>query len=155
MSLFSPVIFIGLLILHVPPALLFGIIAVLGEGVPTLGPVLAATPPTVVMLLTDPIRALAVVVLFVVVQQVESNILVPIVMGNRLKVHPWGLIFMILVMGDLFGFVGIFLATPTAAILEVVYQEMAPKPGRDDPVPTSRRVTRVFGEIKGKIDDVV
>ncbi len=149
MAIVGGLVWIGLLILHVPQALLFGIIAALGEGIPNLGPVLSAIPPVAVMLFSDPTKALWVVALFVLVQQVENNLIVPLVMGNRLNVHPWALIFMILVMGELFGVVGVFLATPTAAILGVIYEELIPKPGREDTVPTTHRIARVIGGAGG------
>lgn len=140
----------GLAMLGVPHALLFGILAAMGELVPNLGPILSAVPPILLMLLTDPIRAVGVAIFFVIVQQVESHLLTPLVLGNRLEVHPWGLILMILVMGDLFGVLGVILATPTAAILGVIYDELLPKPGTEDSVPIIRRVERVLGGHTGR-----
>jgi predicted PurR-regulated permease PerM len=149
MAIVGGMVWIGLLILHVPQALLFGIIAAIGEGIPNLGPVLSAIPPIAVMLLTDPVKAVGVMVVFVIVQQLENNVIVPLVMGNRLNVHPWALIFMMLVMGDLFGLVGVFLATPTAAILGVIYDELIPKPGHHGDIPGSIRVGRSIGGVDG------
>ncbi|MBW3622252.1 MAG: AI-2E family transporter [Armatimonadetes bacterium] len=153
MAIVGSLVYAGLLVINVPNALLFGIIAAIGEGIPTLGPILSAIPPIIVLLLTDPMKALWVALLFVVVQQLENNLIVPTVMGNRLEVHPWGLIFMMLVMGELFGLIGIFLATPTTAILGVVYQELIPKPGKRDTVPATYRVARVVGGIEGDFND--
>lgn len=153
MAIVGILVWISLALLKVPNALLFGIIAAIGEGIPNIGPILSAIPPIAVMLLTDPMKAIGVLVVFLVVQQLENSIFVPMVMGNRLNVHPWGLIFMILVMGELFGVIGVFLATPTAAILGVIYEELIPKPGRSDSVPTHLRVGRVVGGSQGDMGD--
>jgi predicted PurR-regulated permease PerM len=141
---------IGLYFLHIPQALLFAIIAALGEGIPNIGPVISAVPPILATLLVDPPKALWVAALYVVIQQAENHLIVPFVMGARLNVHPWGLIFMILVMGKLFGVAGLFLATPTAAILGVLYAEFFPKPGRGDSLPIIQRIVRVIGGMNGQ-----
>jgi putative permease len=153
MGIVGLLVWIGLVILHVPQALLYGIIAAVGEGIPNLGPVLSAIPPVSVMLITDPAKAAWVVALFVLVQQVENNLIVPLVMGNRLNVHPWALIFMMLVMGELFGLLGVFLATPTTAILGVIYEEWIPKPGRAGDEPAIHRIGRIIGGRKGEASD--
>jgi predicted PurR-regulated permease PerM len=149
MAIVGFMVWMGLLVLRVPQALLFGIIAAVGEAIPNVGPVLSAIPPIAVLLLTDPVKAVGVVALFIIVQQLENNVIVPMVMGNRLNVHPWALIFMMLVMGDLFGLIGVFLATPTTAILGVIYDELIPKPGNASDVPSSLRVSRAIGGENG------
>ncbi len=68
---------IGLLIIGVKQAFLFGVIAGLLEAVPILGPILSAIPPIIVALIQKPILALWVVILFIGIQQLESNVLVP------------------------------------------------------------------------------
>jgi predicted PurR-regulated permease PerM len=114
------------LILHVPYSFLFAILAGLLEIVPTIGPILSAVPPTLVMLADKPIMALWIIIGFVVIQQIENNLIVPLVYGSGLKLHPVSVIFTVLVMGGLFGIIGIFLAVPTLAVIKTIFEELHP-----------------------------
>lgn len=113
----------GLHFLGVPYAFLFGIIAGIGELVPNIGPVLSAVPPILLALTQDPKLALYVAILFVVVQQLENNLIVPLVMGQSLDLHPVSVTCAVLVMGSLFGLMGAILAVPTCAIVKVCWRE--------------------------------
>lgn len=106
-----------------PYILLFSLIAGLGELIPNLGPLLSAVPPVLIGFSIHPMLGLWVAVLFLVIQQVENNLIVPLVMGKSLDLHPVSLIFTVLVMGSLFGLLGAILAVPVAAILKVCWEE--------------------------------
>jgi putative permease len=108
---------------EVPYILLFSVIAGVGELVPNIGPVLSAIPPTLVALTIDPMLALWVLLLFAIIQQAENNLIVPMVMGQSLNLHPVSLTFMVLVMGALFGLLGAVLAVPVCAIVKVCWEE--------------------------------
>ncbi len=114
---------IGLWLLKVPNAVLFGVLAGIGEGIPTIGPILSAIPPVAVALADDPNKALWVAVLFLGIQQVENNILVPFIMGSRLKLHPVSILFFVLALGAVMGIAGALLAVPTAIITKVLWEE--------------------------------
>lgn len=122
----------ALWLLGVPYALLFGILAALLEVVPTIGPIVAAVPPVVVAFLQEPVRALWVALAFFIIQQLENNFLVPVVMGGALRVHPVLIIFGILVLGTLFGLLGIFLAIPLMAVGQAVAQEFYRPPVEEE-----------------------
>jgi len=107
----------------VPYILLFSVIAGLGELIPNIGPVLSAVPPAIVALTIDPMLALWVIVLFVLIQQLENNLVVPVVMGQSLNLHPLSVTFTVLVMGALFGLLGAILAVPVCAIIKVFWEE--------------------------------
>lgn len=111
------------LILHVPFAFLFSVIAGLLEIVPTIGPILSAIPPIVVTLASDPTKAVWIAVGFIVIQQIEGHLIIPLILGGGLKLHPVGVIFAVLVMGGLFGVVGIFLAVPALAVIKTLIEE--------------------------------
>jgi predicted PurR-regulated permease PerM len=115
---------LGLMILGVDFPVLFGIIAGLLEVIPTIGPVLSAIPPMAVALIDNPIKALYVAILYTAVQQVESNLLVPYVMSTKLRLHPLSLLFAILVLASLLGIFGALIATPTVAVIKVLYEEI-------------------------------
>ncbi|MBC8104661.1 MAG: AI-2E family transporter [Cytophagales bacterium] len=114
---------IGLWLLKVPNAVLFGVLAGIGEGIPTIGPILSAIPPIVVSLADDPTKALWVAVLFLVIQQVENNVLVPLIMGRSLKLHPVSILFFVLALSAVLGLAGALLAVPSAIITKVAWEE--------------------------------
>ena len=115
---------VGLWALGVPYAVLFGVLAGLLEMVPTVGPVLSAIPPILVALAAEPIKALYVALLFILVQQAENYLLVPFVMRRQLQLHPVSTIFGFIALGELFGLFGAIIAVPTVAILKVLYDEL-------------------------------
>ncbi len=121
---------LGLWALGVKSPLLFGILAGIGEVIPTIGPIISAIPPFIVTLGDDPAKAMWVLVLFFVIQQIENNLLVPRIMATTLNLHSVSVMFFVIVMGSLIGPLGILLATPLCAILKVVYQEVYLKPKR-------------------------
>jgi predicted PurR-regulated permease PerM len=119
---------LGMWALGVPNPLLFGVIAGFGEAIPTIGPLLSAVPPMLVSLGTDePARALWVAALFLLVQQLENNLLVPFIMGRALKLHPVSILFFVLALGAFVGVLGAILAVPTAIIVKVIYEEFYEK----------------------------
>lgn len=102
--------------------LLLAIWAGVAELVPMIGAMLGAIPAVIVALFVGgPISALAVLGLFVVVQLVENNYLVPRVIGQSIGVHPAILIIVLVIFGKLFGLLGVILAAPVTAIARDLY----------------------------------
>jgi predicted PurR-regulated permease PerM len=105
-------------------AVFFGVFYGLMELVPYLGPVLGSLPPILVALFQgEPLTALWLVLLFVVLQQVEGHVVVPMVFGHSLRINPLLVMFALLLGGHLQGIPGALLALPLAAIAKetVVY----------------------------------
>lgn len=102
-------------------AAFFGAWAGVTEFIPYIGPILGAAPPVIVALFSSPWAALAVVILFVVIQQVEGNILVPNLMGTIVGVHPLVVIFAVLAGAQLHGIAGMVLALPLVALVRQLY----------------------------------
>jgi len=120
---------IALSIIGMEQAFLFAVIAGMLEAVPVIGPILSAVPPTVVALLSShPITAVWVIIAFVIIQQFEGNVLIPVVMSRQLSLHPVTVILSVLVMGGLFGIVGVFLAAPAAVAVGIVADEFYFRP---------------------------
>jgi predicted PurR-regulated permease PerM len=111
---------IGYTFLGLPNSILLGVVAGLFEIVPILGPFLAFAPAVLVALAIDPTRAVGVVVYALVIQQIESNILVPRVMGRTVGVSPLTVLLGILVGSALAGVPGAFLAVPLAGAAQVI-----------------------------------
>jgi predicted PurR-regulated permease PerM len=104
-------------------ALFFGAFFGVMELVPYVGPVLGALPPVLIALFQDPLTAVWVALLFLVLQQLEGHIVAPQVFGHSLRINPILIIFSLLVGAELYGFVGALLALPLAAVARetVVY----------------------------------
>jgi predicted PurR-regulated permease PerM len=115
----------GLLLwfIGVQPALVFGFIAFLGEFVPMVGPVLTSIPALFVALSmgVDKFGLALLAVLFV--QQVETNVLVPFILGKSMELNPVSILFFTLAMTSLFGLTGAVLAVPAAALFKIVIDE--------------------------------
>ncbi|MGI6597791.1 MAG: AI-2E family transporter [bacterium] len=111
--------FLGLTLLRVDFALLIGIVAGIFDVIPYFGPVIGALPAIIIALLESPAKALYVAVLFVVIHQLESTIISPKILGERVGLHPLTVIFALLVGGQLAGIVGVLLAVPLTAGLKV------------------------------------
>lgn len=108
-------------------ALFFGVWAGAMEAIPYLGPILAAVPPTVSALFESPTAALWVVVVFVLIQEVEGHILVPVIMGSRFRVHPLIVIFAILAGGEIHGITGMLLAIPLIPLVKETFVFLRPR----------------------------
>jgi predicted PurR-regulated permease PerM len=106
--------------LGLPNPLLLAALAGLFEIVPMLGPFLAFLPALLVAITVDPTKALILVVVAVVIQQIEGNVLVPRVMSRTVGVSPLTVILGILIGSILYGAAGAFLAVPVAAAIQVI-----------------------------------
>jgi predicted PurR-regulated permease PerM len=119
---------IGLWLLGVPYFYVLALIAAIGEMIPVVGPLLAAIPAVGVALSVSPTLALFVALFFLLQQQVENHVLVPKVMERQVGVSAGVVIIALLIGGSLLGVVGAILAVPTAAILQVLFEELGPQP---------------------------
>ncbi len=117
--------FIAFSIIGVPYALLLALLAALLEFIPYLGPFLAAIPAVFLALTVSPWKALAVLVVIILVQQAQNNILVPMVMRKAVGLNPVVSIISFLVGAQLFGAVGAVFAIPVVTAMVVVWDEWA------------------------------
>jgi predicted PurR-regulated permease PerM len=115
---------LGLWLLGMPYFFVLGFIAGIGELIPMVGPILSAIPALMVALTVSPSMALAVGVFFLVQQQFENHLLVPKLMERQVGVSAVTVIIALLIGGSLLGIVGALLAVPTAAVLQVILDEL-------------------------------
>jgi predicted PurR-regulated permease PerM len=115
---------ISLSIIGIPFALLIGIFSGLISFIPYLGATISVVVPILLALISDPFTVVWVILAFVIIQQIEGNLLQPIVMSRAVDLHPALVVFAILIMGTLFGLVGVFLAVPLVAALQVLVREL-------------------------------
>lgn len=115
---------VGLALMGVPYFYVLALIAGIGELVPMVGPLLAAIPAVIVAFTVAPGLALAVAAFFIVQQAVENNVLVPKVMGQQVGLNAVTVVVALAMGSELFGLIGAILAVPTAAIVQVLVEEL-------------------------------
>ena len=115
---------IGLSIIGVPLALTLGLIAGLFSFVPNFGPILSAVPAILLAFVDSPTSALYVLILFVLVQLIESNVVTPLIERRTVELPPVLTIAAQLALTILVGAVGLILATPILAVVMVLVQTL-------------------------------
>lgn len=123
---------IGLMLLGVSNAFLLGLIAGTLSFIPYLGPILGAAPAALVGLAHSPQQALHVVLLFLGIQIVESNLITPLIQVRAVSLPPATLIAAQLTLGVLFGFLGVLVATPLTVVTIVAIQTLWVRDALDD-----------------------
>ncbi len=116
-GILATVTYIGLMLIGVNFPLLLGVLAGFGEIVPIAGPVLAGSIIVLVALFQSPQLALITLIFVLILQQFESNILVPIVMKSQVDISPLFTLIGIAIGGTIGGFLGAVVAVPVAAAI--------------------------------------
>jgi putative heme transporter len=112
---------VGLALLGVPYALLLGVLAALTELLPYLGPWISGTVSVILALIAvGPLKAVEVVILFILIQELEGNVVEPMVMSKSVHIDPLLVIVAVLVGINLLGIIGAILAVPVAAGIQVL-----------------------------------
>lgn len=111
---------LALMLLGIDFALILGIVAGVTNIIPYLGPFIGAVPAVLMALLTSPLQTLWVILAFTIIQQVESSVISPRIVGKRVGLHPTLVILALLMGGALGGLVGLLIAVPTAAVIRVL-----------------------------------
>ena len=142
--------YIGLIILSqlVDPvfgryAVLLSIIAGVLELVPIIGPIISAVPAVLLAATAGPVPVAAALALYLLVQQVENNLLVPKIQGDAVELHPAIVMAAIIIGGSLAGLLGAILALPVTAagrdVVRYLFRRMSP----DDPAPLAETISRL------------
>ena len=149
---------VALYLIGIPFALLLGIFSGLVSFIPFVGPLISVVPPVLLALIGTPVDALWVVLAYAIIQTIESYLLQPLIMSRAVSLHPAVVMFALLIMGTLFGFVGVLLAVPLVAALHVLLRELwiermdtlgtDPSPPEKEPEP-KRRGRRLWRAARG------
>ncbi len=118
---------IALLILRVPLALANGVLSGVLTFIPNVGPTLITIPPILLALLESPGKAVAVLVVYIAIQQLESNVLTPLIMQRQVSLLPAVTLASQLIFATFFGFLGLFLALPLLVVTQVWLKELLVK----------------------------
>jgi len=108
--------FLGLSVFRIDYALSLAFVAGILEIVPIFGPILSLIPAAIVAFSISPLKGILVIALYIIVQQIENNILVPKIMQKTVGLNPIVTMLVLLVGGKLFGFAGIVFAVPVSLI---------------------------------------
>ena len=121
--------FVGLMVLSASVDPVFGrfvillsVVAGVFELLPIIGPILAAIPAVLLALTAGPEAALAALVLYTLVQQLENNLLVPKIQGDAVELHPSAVMIALVIGGAIAGLLGAILALPIAAGARSVFR---------------------------------
>lgn len=114
----------GLYILQLKFALIIGILAAMFDVIPYFGAIIGAAPAVMLALLESPWMAIKVIIMFVIIQQIEGNIIHPRIIGDNIGLHPLTVIFCVFVGGEIGGLLGMLLGVPIVAIGKVFVRHM-------------------------------
>ncbi|GEL07938.1 AI-2E family transporter [Salisediminibacterium halotolerans] len=112
--------YIAYLIIGVDFSLILALVNMVTNVVPFVGPWIGSIPAVIVGVIDSPMTAVWIIVAIIIVQQLESNLISPNVMGKKLSVHPLMIIVLILVGGSFGGLLALILAVPFYAVVKVI-----------------------------------
>ena len=130
------VVYIGLSLIHMPYALVLGLLAGFTRAIPIIGPILGGIPIVLLAAVLPPEHgggialALKVLVFFSALHLFESKLLMPKFVGHRIHLHAAVVIIVLLIGAEFFGLLGMFLAAPLAAIGRVLIGHYIIRPRR-------------------------
>lgn len=110
----------GLYFLQIKFYTILGLFAGLTNMIPYIGPIIGGIPAVFIALLNSPLRALGVILLYLLIQQIESSIIGPKIMSEKVGLPPLAIIFSLLAGAEIFGVWGLFLAIPVAGSIKVI-----------------------------------
>ena len=125
---------LGLWYIGVPAPLALGLVAALAEFIPIIGPILGAIPAVLLAASIDPATLAWTVGLFAVVQQLESNMITPLVQHRMVSLPPVVTVFAVLCFGLLFGPLGLLFAAPLAVVTYVLVTRLYIRELLEEPV---------------------
>jgi predicted PurR-regulated permease PerM len=121
-------LYVGLTLVGLDFAIFFAVLSALLVVVPYFGAIAGAIPPTLFALTDSPGKALVVLIVYIAVQQIESNVTIPLVMAQTVRLHPAVIALGVVIVGQLFGFIGLFVAVPILSLIVIGVEEFWVKP---------------------------
>ena len=154
MAIIAVLSFIVLFILGIPLPFSQAMLAGMMTFIPNIGPTLSVLSPMAIALIDAPWKSVAVLILYIIIQQVESNILTPIVMAQQVSLLPALTLLSQLFFATFFGFLGLLLSLPLTVVGQIWFKEVIIKDVLDNwhysLAGDRRRVERVeIEQVKG------
>ncbi|NLW52623.1 MAG: AI-2E family transporter [Tissierellia bacterium] len=113
---------IYLLLFKIEFAVVIGLITMVGDIIPYIGPFLGFTPAFIFAFLQSPIKAIWVGLMFLFIQWVENNLLGPKLLGSSTGMHPLIILLSIIIGGGMFGVWGMILSVPFVSLIMILYK---------------------------------
>jgi predicted PurR-regulated permease PerM len=129
-------------------AVLLAIIAAFGELIPIIGPIISAVPAVLLGLTAGPVPALAALLLYFGIQQVENSVLVPKIQSDAIDLHPSLIITALIIGGAIFGLLGAILALPVTAAFRDVFKYVFRRAGEAGGAASDRDLPSTSGEVE-------
>jgi len=117
--------YVGCLLMGFPYAPMFAFIVGVTNVIPVFGPFLGAIPVIIILLLIKPWYAVMFAIFILILQQIDGNVLKPIILGDKLGISGFWILFSVSVGGSLFGILGMFLGVPVFALIYAGIRDLA------------------------------
>jgi predicted PurR-regulated permease PerM len=124
-------LYVGLRIVGLQFALTFAVLSGLLTVIPNYGSIISAIPPVLFGLQDSTGKAIAVLAVYVIVNQFEGNVIYPLIMSRAVSLHPALLAIGVIAMSVLFGVIGLFISVPLLALAVILVDELRVKPLRE------------------------
>ncbi|MEJ7876566.1 MAG: AI-2E family transporter [Solirubrobacterales bacterium] len=125
-------LYLGLTLIGLDFAIFFAVFSALLVVIPYFGAVIGAVPVFFFALADSPTTAFLALGVYVVVQQIEGNLIIPLVMAQRVNLHPALIAIGVILVGQLFGFIGLFVAVPILSAVVILVDELWVKPIQEE-----------------------
>jgi predicted PurR-regulated permease PerM len=135
MLVLGGLLYLGMRIVGLGFALGFAVFSALLTVIPNYGSIISAVPPVLFGLAESPGKALLVLGVYVLVNQIEGNLILPLVMARTVDLHPALVAIGVLVMAQLFGLIGVILAIPLLSLAIILVQELWINPQEEAALP--------------------
>lgn len=147
------VVYLLMSVMGIRYALALAVIAAITRVIPVVGPIFGGIPIVLLATLQGWDRGLTVLIIFSLMHLVESKVVMPKLIGYRIKLHPAVVIIVLLIGAEFFGVWGMFLAAPVAAVIRTLIHHFVVRPrlqGRKRPPssPTARRGTSKESQVE-------
>ncbi len=116
---------VTLFFFDMPFYLLVSAIVCVTNVIPVFGPFIGAIPSFFIILIVDPSKAFIFLILILIIQQLDGNVIGPKILGSSTGMNPLGVMISIIIMGDLFGVVGMILGVPIFAVALAIVNELS------------------------------
>jgi predicted PurR-regulated permease PerM len=126
-------VYVGLSLIGLDFALVFAVVSALFVLVPYFGAIVGGVAPVLFAFTDSPEKALLTLAVYTLVQQIEGNITIPLVMSQTVRLHPALIAVGVVVVAQLFGFVGLFVAVPIVSLIVILVDEVWVKPREAEP----------------------
>lgn len=118
------VVFAYFTMFNLPYASVFGVVSGLGELIPVLGPTVASCFGTLLTATQEPLMAVQTGIFYLVLTQVNHNLVYPYLIGKSLNLHPVAIILAVVFGGELLDAAGMFLAVPCMVVIKHVIEDI-------------------------------